>query len=284
MRRVSFWIIAGLCVFSFILTGSCISPEINITSFQVVPSSITAGQTASLQWNVSGVTGVTISEGPGQQPSYGNVEVQPTQTTTYILTAKNAGKTAQSSVTLTVTAPPAVSVPTLAPVITISALDTQSLLNHMGETVSVEGDVTYISSWLPTRLRGLGTSQPWTFMFFMEDVWEGAANNAGAGEYCPDCWRDYTSQFRVIITPGNLPSLLPVLNSYFGGGFSLQDQGLIIGATREGRLLYMPSPFWSYGYVAQAPVHVTIQGEIVNYLSAPAIYLTQPAQISFSQP
>ena len=41
----------------------------------------------------------------------------------------------------------------------------------------------------------------------------------------PDCWRDYTSQFRVIITPENLPSVLPALNNYYGGGFSLQDQG-----------------------------------------------------------
>jgi hypothetical protein len=287
MRRVSFWIIAGLCFFSFLPAFSCVSPEINITSFQVIPSSITAGQAASLQWNVSGATAITISGGPGQQPPYGKLEVQPAQTTTYTLTANNDGRSAQSSVTLTVTAPLATmapSAPSPVQILTVSALDTQGLLSHMGETVRVEGDVTYISSWLPTRYRGLGTSQPWTFMFFMQDVWDGAANNAGAGEYCPDCWRDYTSQFRVIITPGNLTSLLPVLNSYFGGGFSLQDQGLIIGATRDGRLIYMPSPFWSYGFVAQVPVHVTVQGEIVNYLSAPAIYLTQPGQIHFGQP
>jgi hypothetical protein len=284
MRRVSFWTIAIIGILSIFPVYSCVSPEINIANFQVIPSSITTGQTASLQWNVTGATEITISGGPGQQPPYGKFDVQPQATTTYTLSAKNSGRSAQSSVTLTVAAPSAPPVPAPTPAITISALDTQGLLSHMGETVRVEGDVSYISSWLPTRFRGLGTSQPWTFMFFMKDVWDGAANNAGAGEYCPDCWRDYTSQFRVIITPGNLASLLPVLNSYFGGGFSLQDQGLIIGATRGGRLIYVPNPFWSYGFVAQVPVHVAVQGEIVNYLSAPAIYLTQPGQISFGQP
>jgi hypothetical protein len=283
MRRVCAWIIAILCVVPVFLVGSCITPDNYITSFRVTPSSITAGQTALLEWNVTGASTVTINNGPGEQPPYGKFEVQPTQTTTYTLIAKNGSRLAQSSVTLTVNAPPASSVPLATPMLTISALDTQGLLRHLGETVRVEGDVTYISSWLPTRVRAQG-SQPWTFMFFMKDVQDGAANNAGDGEYCPDCWRDYTSQFRVIITPGNLPSVLPALNNYYGGGFSLQDQGLIIGATREGRLVYVPSPFWNYGYVAQIPIHVIVQGELVNYDAAPAIYLTQPGQILFSQP
>jgi hypothetical protein len=282
MRRVSAAIaLIGLIVTMF-AAGACAAPEIYIKGLQVVPQSITAGQAASLQWNVSGATSVTIS-GLGEQTAFGNLSVQPAQTTTYTLIAKNAGRSVQSSVTLTVSpAPVNTPLPPPQPPI-VSALDTQALLDHIGDTVRVQGDVTYVSSWLPTRFRGMGMSGPWTFMFFMKDVWEGAANNAGGGEYCPDCWRDYTSQFRVIITPGNLPALLPVLNSYFGGGFSLQEQGLIIGATGAGRLIFLPSPFWNYGYVAQTPVHVTVQGAVVNYLSAPAIYLTQPGQLSFGQ-
>ncbi|MCX6006208.1 MAG: hypothetical protein NTZ34_02985 [Chloroflexi bacterium] len=284
MSRIYVLIAAILCMLPVFAIVSCVSPDINITSFQVTPSSITAGQTALLQWNVTGASAVTINNGLGGQSQYGSLEVKPDQTTTYILTASNGSRSVQSTVSLTVNAPATSSIPSSPQILSISAVDTQVLLHHLGETVRVEGDVTYISSWLPTRVSGQGTSRPWTFMFFMKDVQEGAANNAGDGEYCPDCWRDYTSQFRVIITPGNLPLLLPVLNNYFGGGFSLQDQGLIIGATREGRLVYMPSPFWSYGYVAQIPVHVTVQGELVNYDAAPAIYLTQPGQLSFRLP
>lgn len=262
MRRVSVWIITGLCVFSFFPAGSCVSPEVKITSFQVIPSSIAAGQSASLQWNVSGVTAVTISGGPGQQPPYGNLEVQPAQTTTYTLTAKNGNKSVESSVTLTVNVP-AVSPTTAAePVLTISALDTEKLISHIGEQVRVDGDVTYISSWLPTRFQGIGTSQPWTFIFFMKDPLEGAAGDNGIGS-CPECWPDYTSYFRVIITPEKLPLLLPVLNNCLGNK----------SRVRAG-----------YGDMFMPPVHVTVDGQLTSYLSAPAIYWTQPDQISCSQP
>jgi len=281
MSRVCVLIAAIFCILPVFANVSCASPDIHITSFQVTPSSITAGQTALLEWNVTGATVVTINNGLGGQPQYGSTEVKPGQTTTYILTANNSSKSSQSTVTLTVNLPPASSSPTTVQIPAISALDTRDLLKHLGEQVRIEGDVTYISSWLPTRFRGFGTSQPWAFMFFMKDVWEGAADNAGTGEYCPECWRDYTSQFRVIIKPENLPVLLPMLNSNFG--FILQEQWLIIGAT-QGRLIFLPNQIWSHGFVAQAPVHVVVQGQIVNYLSAPAIYLTQPGQISLSQP
>jgi hypothetical protein len=284
MSRVYIFIAAILCVLPVFAIVSCASPDIHITSFQVTPSSITAGQTALLEWNVTGATAVTINNGLGGQPQYGSLEVKPGQTTAYILTANNSSRSSQSTVILTVNQPPSSEAASRTQTLLISALDTQELIRHIGEQVRVEGDVTYISSWLPDRLSGLGTSQPWTFMFFMKDIWEGAANNAGSeGEYCPECWRDYTSQFRVIIKPENLPLLLPVLNDNFGGGFSLQDQWLIISAM-DSRFVYMPSSLWSHGFVAQVPTHVVVQGEIVNYLSAPAIYLTQPGQISFSQP
>ncbi|MGD0854521.1 MAG: hypothetical protein ABSA18_01775 [Dehalococcoidia bacterium] len=284
MSRVYILIAAILCMLPVFTIVSCAPPDINITSFQVIPSSILAGQTVVLKWDVSGAKSITIDNGLGEQPASGSIEIKPAQTTTYKLTAKNGNKSVESSIILTVNVPTTSPTTATEQVPSISALDTQELIRHIGEQVRVEGDVTYISSWLPDRLSGLGTSQPWTFMFFMKDVWEGAANNAGSeGEYCPECWRDYTSQFRVIIKPENLPVLLPILNNNFGGGFSLQDQWLIIGAA-DSRFVYIPSSLWSHGFVAQVPTHVVVQGEIVNYLSAPAIYLTQPGQISFSQP
>ncbi len=284
MSRAYVLIAAIIFILPFFASVSCAPPDIHITSFQVTPSSITAGQTALLEWNVTGATAVAINNGLGGQSQYGSIEVKPDQTTTYILSANNGSRSSQSTVILTVTQPAPSEAPLTVQTPLISALDTREILRHLGEQVRIEGDVTYISSWLPDRLSGLGTSQPWTFMFFMKDVWEGAADNAGSeGEYCPECWRDYTSQFRVIIKPENLPVLLPVLNSYFGGGFNLEGQWLIPGAT-DARLVYVLSPLWSHGFVAQVPTHVVVQGEIANYLSAPAIYLTQPGQLSFSQP
>ena len=280
MRRVCVLIAAFLFILPAFTIVSCASPNINITNFQVMPSYITAGQTAVLKWDVTGADLIMVDNDLGEQPASGSVEIKPAQTTTYKLTAKNSNKSAESSVMLTVNAPPA-SLPTIkiqGPV--LSALDTQELIRHMDEQVRVEGDVTYISSWMPTRLRGFGTSSPYTFMFFMKDVQEGAADNAGDGEYCPECWRDYTSQFRVIITPENLPSLFPMLNSSFG--FVLQEQWPTIGAT-SGRLVFIPNQMWSHGYVAQSPVRITVEGQLTNYLSAPAIYLTKPGQLTLSQ-
>lgn len=260
---------------------SCAPPDIRISSFQAMPSSISAGQAALLKWDVMGARSVTLDNGLGEQPASGSIEVRPVQTTTYRLLAKDGGRSVEASLTLTVNVPPAT--PEKEQIQTFSPLDTQALTGHIGERVRVEGDVTYISSWLPTRFRGFGTSQPWTFMFFMKDVQEGAADNAGTGEYCPECWRDYTSQFRVIITPDRLASLLPGLNRCFGGGLVLQEQWLIVGAV-NGRLIYVPSQLWSYGYIAKTPVRIAIEGELTNYLLAPAIYLTQPSQLSCSQP
>ncbi|MBN1376187.1 MAG: hypothetical protein JXA01_08540 [Dehalococcoidia bacterium] len=278
MGRFYILIAMIICIFPACIVVADGPSHININSLQVIPSMIEAGQPAVLSWNVTGAVSVTINNGLGERPASGSIEVNPQQTTTYILTAKNGGTPVESSVILTVTE--RVSPPAAEQIPTLSALDTQGLLKHQGEQVLVEGDVTYISSWLPTRLRGLGTGRPWTFMFFMEDIMEGAADNAGVGEYCPECWRDYTSHFRVIITPERLPLLLPALNSYFGGGLIVEEQWLIVGATDEGRLVYVPSQLWNFGFVAQSPVHIGIKGKIDNYLTAPAIYLTDAGQIS----
>jgi hypothetical protein len=280
MRRVCVLIAAFLCILPAFTIVSCASPDINITNFQVMPSSITAGQAAVLKWDVMGANLITIDNGLGVQPSSGSVEIRPTKTTSYKLAAKNSNKSAESSVILTVNVPTTSATTPTEAVPVLSALDTQGLIRHIGEQVRVEGDVTYISSWLPTRLRGFGTSSPYTFMFFMKDVQEGAADNAGDGEYCPECWRDYTSQFRLIITPENLPALFTMLKSNFG--FIMQEQWLIIGAT-TGRLVFIPNQMWSHGYVAQSSVHVTVEGQLTNYLSAPAIYLTKPGQLTLSQ-
>lgn len=82
-------------------------PAASIRSFAVEPSSITAGQSATLRWSVENADSVSIS-GIGSVQSSGSRSVSPDSTTTYTLSATGAGGNAERSVTLSVRpAPPA---------------------------------------------------------------------------------------------------------------------------------------------------------------------------------
>lgn len=81
-------------------------PAASVRSFTVEPSSITAGQSATLRWAVENADSVSIS-GLGTVQASGSRSVSPASTTTYELTATGAGGGASRSVTLTVRpAPP----------------------------------------------------------------------------------------------------------------------------------------------------------------------------------
>ena len=75
-------------------------------TFTVEPTSITAGQSATLTWAVENADSVTITAGIGSVPSSGNRSVSPTSTTTYRLNATGPGGPVERSVTLTVSAAP----------------------------------------------------------------------------------------------------------------------------------------------------------------------------------
>ena len=72
-----------------------------IQSFIANPPNITAGQSSTLSWSVSGADTVTLS-GIGNVALSGSRAVQPTQTTTYILTATAGGVSTTASATVTV--------------------------------------------------------------------------------------------------------------------------------------------------------------------------------------
>lgn len=75
-------------------------------SISVSPNSIQAGQSASLTWQTTNATDVTI-DGIGAVQPNGSQSVSPTDSTTYHLTAKGAGGTQEASARITVTqAPP----------------------------------------------------------------------------------------------------------------------------------------------------------------------------------
>ncbi len=80
-----------------------------IASFGASPSTIQAGQSATLNWSVTGAASLSISPGVGTVTGT-SVSVSPSATTTYTLTATNAGGSSTATTTVTISAAPAVTV------------------------------------------------------------------------------------------------------------------------------------------------------------------------------
>jgi peptidoglycan-associated lipoprotein len=74
-------------------------------SISASPDTIQPGQSATLAWQTSNATDVSIDGIGAVQPS-GSQQVSPTNSTTYHLTAKGAGGTQEASTRVTVTQPP----------------------------------------------------------------------------------------------------------------------------------------------------------------------------------
>jgi hypothetical protein len=74
--------------------------KLSITSFEVNPSIINAGDTANLSWIILGAETVSIDKGIGNVAKTGSRIIQPTTTTTYTLTASNGtdSKTASTQI------------------------------------------------------------------------------------------------------------------------------------------------------------------------------------------
>ena len=89
-------------------TSAVPAPTAQLT---VNPSTIAAGDQATLSWKTSDATDVTI-DGIGKVPTTGVKTVTPAESTTYHLVAQGTGGTAESTARLVITTPPAVSVPT----------------------------------------------------------------------------------------------------------------------------------------------------------------------------
>ena len=85
-------------------------PAVNtpvVASFTATPSSITAGQSAILSWDVSGATSVTIDQDIGTVSPKGYQALSPTATTTYTITATNSAGATTAKITVTVNKPSA---------------------------------------------------------------------------------------------------------------------------------------------------------------------------------
>jgi hypothetical protein len=78
-----------------------------ISFFGATPAVVAAGQATTLSWNVSGATTIQIDNGVGDVSGITSKSVVPAGTTTYRLTATNAGGSVSASTTATVNAPAA---------------------------------------------------------------------------------------------------------------------------------------------------------------------------------
>ena len=118
------WFVLILSLSALLLLGACKKkvapppppppppPPAPTASISVSPSSIQAGQSASLTWQTSNATDVSI-DGIGAVQPNGSQSVSPTDSTTYHLTAKGAGGTQEATARLTITqAPPPPPAPT----------------------------------------------------------------------------------------------------------------------------------------------------------------------------
>ena len=76
--------------------------QFSIVSFDVEPGIINQGESSNLSWVVISASSVNIDNGIGSVALTGHRVIQPTQATTYILTASNATITKSATVKITV--------------------------------------------------------------------------------------------------------------------------------------------------------------------------------------
>jgi hypothetical protein len=104
-------VVIGVCLLlTLSFFSGCINEPIEITplsivSFDVEPDTINQGEYANLSWVVIGATSLSIDNGIGTVTLSGNRIIQPTETTTYILTALNETTTKSATTTITIIPP-----------------------------------------------------------------------------------------------------------------------------------------------------------------------------------
>jgi PKD repeat protein len=74
----------------------------SIASFSASPSTVRSGEASTLSWSVTGATNLSVAPAIGDVTGTSSIVVAPAATTTYTLTATNAGGSDVESVTVTV--------------------------------------------------------------------------------------------------------------------------------------------------------------------------------------
>lgn len=131
-----------------------------ITAFAASPSAITAGESATLQWSVTGdePMALSITPGVGGVSGQSSATVSPAATTTYTLTASNEAGAATATTTVSVSAAPSVVVSVAPSSVTLPVNDTQSFT----ATVTGASDTSVTWSVGCGSLSGSGNTRTYT--------------------------------------------------------------------------------------------------------------------------
>jgi peptidoglycan-associated lipoprotein len=151
-----------------------------INYFTAEPTVVTAGQPSSLRWSVSDASSVQIDNQIGQVSPDGRRGVYPTATTTYHLTATNAGGTTEGDATVTVSTPPPPQ-----PVPTAPAESVQQILARQVQDIHFEYDKSDIRASDQSILQGDASALKTIFQMdpnFIVTI-EGHCDERGSAEY-----------------------------------------------------------------------------------------------------
>ena len=142
MKNRPKWHLVLLLGLALLLASSFIgcdnSPPV-INEFSASPSEITAGESTTLEWSVTGATTINIDQGIDTVPAHGNLSVSPSSTIAYTLSATNDAGTVTKSAVITVTPSEELSQEKEIP--PAEAIPWQEAKNYVGQVKVVEGPV-----------------------------------------------------------------------------------------------------------------------------------------------
>jgi len=148
-----------------------------ILVFSSNPATINASGTSTLLWNVTGATSVSIDQGIGQVDVAGSRTVSPAKSTTYTISATNAGRTVTRSITVAVNTSSSQSSSPQSPTLWSPAASTFAVTSVTANTepssisgcytlyahITANGPCTVSYMWESTE--GGGYSYTWTIKF-----------------------------------------------------------------------------------------------------------------------
>jgi hypothetical protein len=115
-----------------------------INTFNADPANISSGQSASLDWNVSGANSVSIDQGIGSVALTGSRVVAPAVTTTYTLTAFNTAGSVTATTQVIVSGTP--SQPTFSGLPVISSFMASPSIISLGSSATLSWNVSNAAS------------------------------------------------------------------------------------------------------------------------------------------
>jgi hypothetical protein len=193
-------------------SGSVTPPALPVIgNFAATPASIQGGQSATLNWSVTGATTMSIAPGVGTVTGT-STTVSPASTTTYTLTATNAGGSAFAATTVTV-ASPAISVSITPTTATVAPAGTKQFAASVTGTSNT--GVTWTATGGTVNSNGLYTAG------------STAGNFTVTATSAQDTTRSATAQVTIAApTPG--VSISPLTPTIFTGG-ALQFTATVTG-------------------------------------------------------